>query len=229
MADAVQTDMSKSDMIDLLGVSKTYKLRSGRRVVLKGATLSLPWVSTGVLGRNGAGKSTLLRLIAGIEEADSGIIRRYKRLSFPLGFAGSFHRELSGLENVRFVSRIYGQNTEELIDKVRDFAELGNFFYEPIKTYSSGMGARLAFGLSMAIDFEVYLVDEVMAVGDAKFKQKSRAAFNDRVDRSRLIMVSHSMDALREYCEAGLVVADGRLEYYPDLNEGIQRYHELNR
>lgn len=215
-------------MIELQNVSKSYTLRRGRRVILNGATIALPWKNIGILGRNGAGKSTLLRMIAGIEESDGGIIRRHKTISWPLGFRGSFHRELSGLENVRFVARIYGQNTEQMVEQVREFAELGQFFYEPFKSYSSGMGARLAFGVSMAVNFEVYLVDEIMAVGDARFKAKSKAAFMERMPHSRIIMVSHSMNNLREYCQSGLVVHNGNMTYYEDLEDAIKVYNKLN-
>lgn len=216
-------------MIDLVGVAKTYRLRSHRKVVLNGATITLPWQNIAVLGRNGAGKSTLLRLIAGIETPDSGQVRRHRTISWPLGFRGGLHRELSGLENVRFVARIYGHNTERVIDHVEDFAELGQFFREPVKSYSSGMTARLAFGLSMAISFEVFLIDEVMAVGDARFQEKSRRVFKEQLPNSRLLMVSHSMPALREYCEAGLVVDGGRMTYFADIEEAIERYAEINR
>lgn len=222
-------DEIQEHMIDLLDVSKTYRLKSGRKTVLNGVTTSLPWKNTAVLGRNGAGKSTFLRLISGIEEPDSGIVRRHKSFSWPIGFRGSFSPSLSGLENVRFVARIYGQNTEELVDKVESFAELGEFFYEPVRTYSSGMGARLAFGLSMAIKFEVFLVDEVMAVGDAKFQKKSKAAFQELLPTSRVIMVSHGMPTLLEYCECGLVIENGRMTYYDDIKDAIQRYHEINK
>lgn len=216
-------------MIDLTDVSKTYGLRGGRKVVLNGVTISLPWRNTAILGRNGAGKSTLLRMMAGIEQNDTGTIRRNKTISWPIGFRGSFHHELSGIENVRFVARIYGQNTEEMIDKVEEFAELGQFFYEPFKTYSSGMGARLAFGVSMAVNFDVFLIDEVMAVGDARFQRKSKEAFSQRLPHSRIIMVSHAMAALRDYCDCGLVVHDGKLTYYNELEAAIDHYNTLNK
>ena len=221
-------DTFSQRMIDLNNVSKTYPLRKGRKVILNGASISLPWRNTAILGRNGAGKSTLLRLISGIEQPDTGTTTRHKTISWPIGFRGSFHHELSGIENVRFVARIYRQNTEEIIDKVESFAELGQFFYEPFKTYSSGMGARLAFGLSMAINFEVFLIDEVMAVGDEQFQRKSKRAFKDRLSTSRLIMVAHSMPAPREYCQSGLVVNAGNLTYYEDLEDAISHYKDLN-
>jgi capsular polysaccharide transport system ATP-binding protein len=222
-------DTFSDPMIELLGVSKTYRMRSGRKVILNGATMAMPWRNTAILGRNGAGKSTFLRLISGIERPDAGIIRRHRSLSWPIGFQGAFHRELSGIENVRFVARIYGQNTERIIDNVEAFADLGAFFYEPVKTYSSGMAARLAFGLSMAIEFEVFLIDEVMAVGDARFQERCKRAFNDRLSSTRLLMVSHSMPALRDYCQSGIVLEAGRMTYYDDVEEAIARYEELNR
>lgn len=215
-------------MIQLLNVSKTYRLKSGRKTILNGVTADLPWQNIAILGKNGAGKSTFLRLIAGIEDPDSGIVRRTRTFSWPIGFRGSFHPMLSGIENVRFVARLYGQNTEQVIDKVENFAELGNFFYEPVGKYSSGMGARLAFGVSMAIEFEVYLVDELMAVGDARFKAKSKAAFKAMLPKSKVIMVSHTMGNLREYCDAGLVIDSGHMTYYDDLEEAIACYKQLN-
>ena len=158
-------------MIELKGLSKAYSLRGGdRKVIADNLTFTIPERNIAILGRNGMGKSTLLRLLAGIEKFDSGEIIRHRSISWPIGFRGSFHRELSGIENVRFIARIYGQDTEKITEFVKEFSELGNFFYEPVKTYSSGMGARLAFGASMAVEFGCYLIDEVLEVGDAKFK-----------------------------------------------------------
>lgn len=216
-------------MIHFDGVTKTYRMRGGaRRKVLDDLTLTLPHRNIAVLGRNGAGKSTLLQLIAGIVDTDRGRVRRDVTVSWPIGFRGSFQGELTGLENVRFVARVYGVDEQALLDHVSAFAEIGPFMHEPVRTYSSGMGARLAFGLSMALKFDTYLVDELLSVGDANFQKKSKAAFDELMDRSRMIMVSHSIPALREYCDCGLVVADGRAIFYEDLNEAVAIYRALN-
>jgi len=216
-------------MIKLENVSKSYRLKQGReKIIVKNLTLELPKRNIAVLGRNGMGKSTLLRLIAGIEDPDRGKITRAKNTSWPIGFRGSFHGELTGLENVRFVARIYGQNTEDIVEQVQNFAELGPFFQEPYRTYSSGMGARLAFGLSMAINFDIYLIDELMSVGDARFQQKSKEMFNDKLANSSIIMVSHSMAALREYCDCGIILYNGNLLYFDTLEEAISAHEEMN-
>ncbi|MBT9386517.1 ABC transporter ATP-binding protein [Pseudooceanicola sp. CBS1P-1] len=216
-------------MIALEGLSKAYPL-SGRRQrpILQDVSLTLPDANIAILGRNGQGKSTLLRMIAGIEPPDRGRIRCTGSVSWPIGFRGSFHRQLSGAENVRFVARIYRQNTEYVTAFVRDFAELGPFFDQPVKAYSTGMVGRLAFGLSMAIAFRIYLVDEVLGAGDSHFQHKCRAAFRARADQARLVMVSHSMPMLREFCDAALVIDNGTLTFFPDLEEGIARYEQLN-
>ncbi len=215
-------------MITLERVSKSYRMKSGRlHHVLHDVTIELPWRNTAVLGRNGAGKSTLLRMISGIEEPSAGRIRRRGKVSWPIGFRGSFHRELSGLENVRFVARIFGQDTERVIDYVEDFARIGPAFREPIKTYSTGMGARLAFGLSMAVDFDVYLIDELTAVGDALFQKKCRAAFREKVSGSRLIMVSHAPATLRDYCDAGVLLNGRELVYFEKLDDAVDAYERM--
>lgn len=216
-------------MIQFQNVTKSYAMRGGaRRRVLSDLTLTLPHRNIGVLGRNGAGKSTLLQLIAGIIDPDRGKVRRDVRVSWPIGFRGSFHGMLTGIENIRFVARVYGVDENAVIEKVASFADLGPFIHEPIRTYSSGMGARLAFGLSLALRFDTYLVDELLSVGDASFQKKSRDAFNDLMSRSRMIMVSHSMNALKEYCDCGLVVSDGTAVFYEDLDEAVEVYRMLN-
>ncbi len=216
-------------MISLQNVTKIYRLSGGQtKTIVNDLTIDLPFRNIAVLGRNGMGKSTLLRMIAGIEEPDSGRIRRSVNISWPLGFRGSFHRELSGLENVRFVARIYGQDTESVVAQVEEFADLGPFFREPYKTYSSGMGARLAFGVSMAINFDVYLIDELMSVGDARFQAKSKKAFQNKLGQSRIIMVSHSMDALRDYCDCAVVMEEGKMIFHDSLAPAIAMYRAMN-
>jgi capsular polysaccharide transport system ATP-binding protein len=181
-------------------------------------------VNVGVLGRNGAGKSTLLRIISGVEPPDTGTVLRKSRVSWPIGFGGGFNSSLSGEENCRFVARIYGESPDRVVAFTREFADIGKFFEMPIKTYSQGMRARLAFGLSMAIDFEVYLVDEVTAVGDSDFQSKSRAIFEERRSRSSLIIVSHSLRTIREYCTLCAVLGGGKVQMFDSVQAARKVY-----
>ncbi|WP_428265143.1 ABC transporter ATP-binding protein [Haliangium sp.] len=214
-------------MIELRNVCKTYNTSSGPNWVLDNVSVSFPaCTSVGILGRNGAGKSTLLRIIGGAELPDSGDIVRRGRVSWPIGFAGGFNSSLTGEENCRFVSRIYGQDIDEVVAYTMEFAELGNYFSMPVRTYSSGMRARLAFGLSMAIDFDVYLVDEVTAVGDKPFQEKCRAAFAERRQRSSLIMVSHQVATIQQYCDRCALLVDGRLQMFDDVETAHEEYQE---
>lgn len=212
-------------MIELANVYKTYGTIAGPNVVLNDVSAIFPARETiGILGRNGAGKSTLLRLISGVEKPDAGQVTRTGRVSWPLGFAGGFSPSLSGEENCRFVARIYGEDVDRVVVATRDFADLGNYFYMPVRTYSSGMRARLAFGLSMAVDFDVYLVDEVTAVGDAQFQEKCRKAFEARSERSSLIIVSHSMLTIRSYCKRCAVLRNGKLRIFDTVKEAAKAY-----
>lgn len=216
-------------MIDLENVYKVYKTRSGENVVLDSISFSFPArTNIGILGRNGAGKSTLLRVIAGTEQADSGAVRRRGTVSWPIGFTGGFSGSLSGEENCRFVARIYGADVDEVVGFTMEFAELGEYFQMPVKTYSSGMRARLAFGLSMAIEFDAYLVDEVTAVGDSRFQQKCRAAFQERSGRSSVIIVSHQLSTVRDYCQRCAVLKDGKLLCFDSVDEASQVYEALS-
>lgn len=217
-------------MIELINVSKHYKTPKGKKQVLKPCTVSFPaGRNIGLLGVNGAGKSTLLRMIAGSEAPTTGVIKRNVKMSWPLGFAGGFNGSLTGAENLRFVSRIYGADIRKVTAFVREFSELGDYLDMPIKSYSSGMKARLAFGLSMAIDFDCYLVDEITGVGDRRFQEKCRDAFKERSESSSLIMVSHSMPTLKEHCDMGLVLSDGVLTFFEDINEAIDKYLTLSK
>lgn len=212
-------------MIELRNVCKAYATSSGPNYVLSDVSLRFPArTSVGILGRNGSGKSTLLRIIGGAELPDSGEVIRRGRVSWPIGFAGGFNRSLTGEENCRFVARIYRQDIDRVVEDTREFAEIGSYFTMPVRTYSSGMRARLAFGLSMAVDFDVYLVDEVTAVGDKPFQDKCREAFAARRDRSSIIMVSHQMKTLRQYCDQFAVLLDGTLQVFDDPKEAMATY-----
>lgn len=183
--------------------------------------------SVALLGRNGAGKSTLLEIIAGSIEPRGGRVVSDGSISWPVGFAGSFHREMTGAQNVRFIARIYGVDTVELLDFVADFAGLGKHFHMPVRSYSAGMKSRLAFGASMGIKFDTYLVDEVTSVGDRAFRKQSSALFKERMEYSSAIVVTHSPQQVKALCDAGAVLEDGKLTYYDDLAEALQ-VHEDN-
>ena len=215
-------------MIELHNLTKVFMLRGRRKVVCDNINLRVPSkISVAHLGRNGAGKSTLLKMLAGNMEPTSGQILTDGTISWPVGFAGSFHRDLTGAQNVRFVARIYGVDTDEMVDFVEDFAELGQHFRLPVHSYSSGMRSRLAFGVSMAVPFDTYLVDEVTATGDAAFKRKSSTLFRARMENAGSFVVSHSMGTIRELCDVGMVLEDGQATYYDDLEAAIA-HHEDN-
>ena len=214
-------------MIRFEGLSKTFVLQGKRKVVADDINIEFPsGVSVALLGRNGAGKSTLLSMISGFMEPDRGRIVIEGTMSWPVGFSGSFHGDLTGAQNIRFIARVYGVDTDGLSDFVRDFADLGDHFDLPVRTYSSGMRSRLSFGVSMGIKFDTYLVDEVTAVGDAEFKRKSGAVFLERMRTSGAIFVSHSMGGVRKYCQAGAVLDQGKLTYYGDVEEAIAAHEE---
>src|SRR5262245_39991873 len=216
-------------MIKFTNVLKFYHIRRHRKIILDHVSVMLePGSSYGIMGINGAGKSTFMRLIAGSELPNSGQIRRTVRVSWPLGFAGGLFPGLSGRENARFLARVYGEDEKEVVDFVEDFAEVGPYIDAPLKTYSSGMIARIAFGLSMAIRFECYLIDEVMAVGDSRFQSRCKTEFKKRKAYSDLIMVSHDTGAIREYCDHGIVLADGNLHYFHEVDDAIELYRRIN-
>jgi len=217
-------------MIQLDSVFKYYKTGGFTKIVLDHISATFEsGRSYGLMGVNGAGKSTMMRLVSGTEMPNSGRIRRTSRVSWPLGFAGGFHPLMTGRENVKFVARVYGQDCRKTLDFVEDFSEIGEYIDVPVKTYSSGMMARLSFGLSMAIEFECYLIDEITAVGDASFQERCRLAFDSRRKNADLIMVSHSMQTIKDYCDCGGVIVDGQLILFPDVDGAIATYNRLNR
>lgn len=216
-------------MIQLENVFKYYRTHGHTKVVLDHISVDfMAGRSYGILGVNGAGKSTMMRLLAGTELPNSGRIRRNVRVSWPLGFSGALHPKLTGRENVQFVARVYGQDMRRVLEFVEDFAEIGAYIDVPLNTYSSGMAARLAFGLSMAIDFDCYLIDEVTAVGDARFAARCKVEFDKRKKKSDIIMISHAMSTIQEYCDRGIVLAGGRLYMFQDVNDAIDLYKKIN-
>ena len=215
-------------MIRFENLTKSFWVNGQRQVVIDNLSLELPTGrSLALLGRNGAGKSTLLKIIAGTMLPDSGRIVSDGTISWPVGFAGSFHPDLTGAQNVRFIARIYGVDTGSLIDFVANFADIGGHFHMPVRSYSSGMRSRLAFGTSMGIRFDTYLVDEITAVGDQQFRQKSRAVFSERMKTSSAVLVTHNMPEVREFCDTGMVLEDGRVTYFTDLEAAIAYHREL--
>lgn len=215
-------------MIKINDLTKSYMTKKGRHYVFKNVNIILPEnKSIGLIGRNGAGKSTLLRVIGGIDRPDSGSIVTDKKISWPVGLSGGFQGSLTGRENVKFVSRLYAKKNElkDKIEYVESFAELGKYFDMPIKTYSSGMKSRLSFGLSMAFEFDYYLVDEVTAVGDARFRKKCLDVFNSKKEKSSFLMVSHNLQSLKEYCDlACLMLDNNRFELFDDIDKAISIY-----
>jgi capsular polysaccharide transport system ATP-binding protein len=215
-------------MIELRNLSKHYRTTRGPKVVLDNVNAAFPpGRNMGILGRNGAGKSTLLRLIGGAELPTAGKVVRESSVSWPLGFSGGFHGSLSGRENLRFICRIYEAEIGRVTAFVEEFSELGNYMEMPVNSYSSGMKAKLAFGLSLAIDFDYYLIDEVTAVGDASFKRKSKEEFERRKERATLLVVSHNPGTIREHCDAVAVLDGGRLISFDDVEQGIKHYQTL--
>lgn len=215
-------------MIRLDNLTKVYELNGRRTVVADRLNFTFPTgAAVALLGRNGAGKSTLLRMIARTVQPTAGRVLSDGTISWPVGFAGSFHNDLTGAQNVRFVARIYGVDTDELLDYVRDFADLGAHFNQPFGSYSSGMRSRLAMGTSMGIHFDTYLVDEVTSVGDAEFRAKSQAVFVDRMRESSAIFVSHSMPMIREMCNMAAVLDHGHLQLFDDVEEAIEAHHRI--
>lgn len=215
-------------MINIENLTKSYRTPAGRHYVFKDLNLTLPaGQSVALIGRNGAGKSTLLRMIGGTDNPDSGRIASRATISWPVGLAGGFQGSLTGRENVKFVARLYATK-EELRQKVafvEDFAELGKYFDMPVKAYSSGMKARLGFGLSMAFTFDYYLVDEVTAVGDASFRKKCEMIFEERHRDACFLMVSHNLNSLKHYCDAAVFIGrENHVQYYEDINEAIDAY-----
>jgi capsular polysaccharide transport system ATP-binding protein len=215
-------------MLRFHSVTKTYPATGGRKTVLHAFSGAIPrGHKIGILGTNGSGKSTLLRLMSGRLRPDSGWVERLGRVSYPVGFGGAFHPDMTGRENARFLSEIYGMDPGETLPWVENFAEIGAYFDMPMRTYSSGMLARVAFATSFSIEFDYYLVDEALETGDTGFREKCAAAFKARLDRATLVLVSHNMTTIRAYCTSGAVLHKGVLRFFPDLEDAIDAYQTV--
>jgi len=217
-------------MIMMDNVTKFYKTAAHRRYILHNQSMHFSaGRSYGLLGVNGAGKSTTMRLLSGAELPNKGRVKREVRVSWPLGFVNGLNPLLSGKENLKFVARAYGEDFNRVLRFVAEFAEIGSYLNEPLRTYSSGMGARFAFGLSMAIEFDCYLVDEITAVGDSNFQRRCREAFRARRQKSDVIIISHDMGTIKDYCDVAIVLIDGQMVQFDNVEDGIATYMRLNR
>ncbi|MGJ8516240.1 ABC transporter ATP-binding protein [Carnimonas bestiolae] len=218
-------------MIKVENLSKRYHGPFGGGWVLNNISFTIPTnVSVGLIGRNGAGKSTLLRLLGGMDHPDKGKIISDARISWPIGLSGGSKGSMTGRQNVKFVARIHGvkENLAEFIIKVQDFAEIGEQFDRPVSTYSSGMKARLNFGLSLAFDFDVYLSDEATSVGDRAFRDKAKRAFKERMEKSSIVMAAHGEGMLKELCESGVVLEKGNAVWFDDIEDALSAYHDIS-
>lgn len=215
-------------MITLESITKLYDTRRGPKTVLDNINLSIGRSEKiGILGRNGAGKSTMIRIISGAERPTQGKVHRNMSVSWPLAFGGAFQTGLTGVDNIRFICRVYGVSTKDKIEVVDNFAELGTYLYEPLQNYSSGMLSRLAFGISMAVDFDCFLIDEVIAVGDARFQEKSRTELFEKRKHKAMIIVSHDPGFIREHCQRVYVLENGQISSFEDVNEAYHCYHRI--
>ncbi len=215
-------------MIELRNVWKSYEHEKREHHVLRGLDFTiLRGDAVGILGRNGAGKSTLIRVLAGVDPPTRGEVRRRMSVSFPLGFGSAVHGSLTGADNARFLARLYGRPPGWVESFVEEFSELGEYYRIPVETYSSGMAARLSFALSMAIDFDCYLIDEVIAVGDQRFATRCLAALEERRKRSALLLVSHQGETLRAFCNTAAILHKGKLTFHEDMDEALAIYAGL--
>ena len=217
-------------MLDLVNVSKSYKINGVRKTILSDFSFSFPTErNVAIMGRNGVGKSTLMRLLAGAELPDSGQIYRGIQVSWPLGFSGGLNGSMTVLENIRFVARIYNKNIKDIVEYVKDFSELGASLKLPIRTYSNGMRAKLAFGLSMAIDFDIYLIDEITAAGDPTFRKRTETVFQTKLNDSRVIMISHSEQTIKSFCDCGLLMSNDGIFFFDRIEDLLKEYKSLGK
>ena len=220
-------------MITLTNVSKSFKTKHGRKYILKDMSIVIPSdKNIGILGRNGTGKSTIMHMLGQIEFPDKGTIISDKSFSWPLGLRGGFVGNMTGRANIKFVCRLYGKSSKEIqktVNFVKEFSELDDYFDMPIRTYSAGMKSRLSFGLSLSFDFDYLLIDETLSVGDARFRKKSKEALLKKIETCNVLLVSHDMGTLRDICDVGIVVNNGKMSYFDNINNAINEYVAINK
>ena len=220
-------------MIELKNVTKYFQTKEGKNYTLKNVTMTIPsQTNIGILGRNGAGKTTLMKMLGKIEFPNKGQIHSSNSFSWPMGLGGGFVGNMTGRANIKFVCRLHGKTNdemEEIIKAVDTFSELGKYFDMPIKTYSSGMKARLSFGLSLMFDFDYLLIDETLSVGDARFRKKSKESLMAKIETCSVLLVSHDMITLQSICDAGIVVNDGHMQYFSDIDDAVKEYANINK
>ena len=221
-------------MIKLDRITKSYLLSGSKRhFVFKDLSFIFPeGANIGLIGPNVAGKSTLMNILGGIDIPDKGRVITNKSISWPVGLSGGLQGSLTARDNVKFVSRVYGYTGKEMQEKVRyveEFAEIGEYFDQPIKTFSSGMRSRVTFGLSMAFDFDYYLIDEAGAVGDANFRKKSMSVYEEKLKSGNVILVSHNMNEVRSLCDHIVLISGGKAEVFDNIEEGISMYEEVRK
>lgn len=218
-------------MITLSNVTKYYPTKHGRKYVLRNVSQTLPsGVNIGVFGANGTGKSTLLKLLGSVDFPNHGRIDADCSISWPMGLAGGYQGSLTGRDNAKFICRVYGASERLIKEKlafIQEFAEIGDYFDMPVKTYSAGMRARLTFAVCMAFDFDVYLIDELTAVGDKRFREKSKAAMDAKKTQANFIMASHNIENLVRQCDVGIFVCAGELYVYHDIEQAVLEYNKV--
>jgi capsular polysaccharide transport system ATP-binding protein len=215
-------------MIRLSNVTKYYEVKGRRKYLMRNVSLTIPSIlNIGILGSNGAGKSTFLRMLGGIDFPNKGRIISDKKISWPLGLTSGFQGSLTGKENAQFICRVYSRSDAELrrtLDFINEFSELGRYFDMPVKSYSTGMRARLGFAMSLAFEFDYYLIDETLSVGDQKFRQKCTAALKNFSTKRNILLVSHNMKVLEQMCDSGILLKDGEFTYFEDIREATKAY-----
>lgn len=215
-------------MIEFQNVTKEYKTPNSKKVILNNYSGNLKAEKgIAILGGNGSGKSTLVRLISGTELPNRGKIIRHKTCSWPMGLSGTFKPSMTGTDNIKFVARIYDQDQSRVLEEVAEFADIGDYINMPVGTYSAGMRARLAFGLSLSVNFDIYLIDEIIAVGDNTFKEKSKKKLLEKIETAQVILVSHQENTIREFCDKCAILRNGTLDIFQNLDEGLKEYKEL--